>query len=190
MGTRDGARRGPVGTRDGRASRGRRTTCVIFCGAHRASGSLPNERSSRRSSPRSSPCDAGDTVHLAALEHDYRSLWNRTRASIDDRPRDVCRLSGLSHGGPRRADGSTPRTTSVDGLPGLTSLHDRRGLMTRLRIVMEDPGQLVSNAAAHYVIDQLCASGNRPVEVFIPGFTGVVYPARRSPVNDERNSLQ
>jgi hypothetical protein len=30
-----------------------------------------------------------------------------------------------------------------------------------------------------YIIDRLCACGNHPAEVFIPGFTNVAYPARR-----------
>jgi hypothetical protein len=44
---------------------------------------------------------------------------------------------------------------------------------------MEDPGQLISNAAAHYIIDELIAAGNRPADVFISGFTDVSYPSRR-----------
>jgi len=49
----------------------------------------------------------------------------------------------------------------------------------RLRFVTEDPAQLLSNAVASYIIDQLCADGTQPTDVFIPGFTNVAYPARR-----------
>jgi len=43
--------------------------------------------------------------------------------------------------------------------------------ITRLRLVMEDPQQLRANSVASYMIDQLSEHGNRPAEVFIPGFT-------------------
>ena len=49
----------------------------------------------------------------------------------------------------------------------------------RLRFVMEDPAQLLSNAVASYIIDHLCANGNQPTDVFNPGFTNVAYPARQ-----------
>jgi hypothetical protein len=50
-----------------------------------------------------------------------------------------------------------------------------------LRFVMEDPRQLLSNAVAQYVIDQLCENGLRPESVVIPGFTNVSYPVRANP---------
>ena len=50
--------------------------------------------------------------------------------------------------------------------------------ITRLRFVMEDPRQLLSNCVAHFVIDQLCENGVRPELVVVPGFTNVVYPVR------------
>jgi len=43
----------------------------------------------------------------------------------------------------------------------------------RLRFVMEDPAQLLSNAVASYIIDHLCANGNQPTDA------NVAYPARR-----------
>jgi hypothetical protein len=46
--------------------------------------------------------------------------------------------------------------------------------------VMEDPAQLLANSVASYIVDQLCECGNRPEKVFIPGFTNVVYPARKA----------
>jgi hypothetical protein len=126
--------------------------------------------------------DAGaleDPSQATPLEAAYRSLWSRTRSSVE--------MGRAMYGGypafetrvpvPPLVDESTVR---LDALPGLASLHDRRALIARLRIVMEDPGQLISNAAAHYVIDQLCASDNRPEDVFVPGFSDVAYPARTS----------
>jgi len=45
---------------------------------------------------------------------------------------------------------------------------------------MEDPTQLVLERRADYVIDQLCANGNQPSKVAIPGFTNVSYPRRQA----------
>ncbi len=45
--------------------------------------------------------------------------------------------------------------------------------------MLEDPAQLLSNVAAHYVIDQLAEAGNDPARVFIAGFSDVDYEAAR-----------
>ena len=65
-------------------------------------------------------------------------------------------------------------------MPRLRSPDDRFTAITRLRMVMEDPGQLLVNSVASYIIDQLCERGNRPETVFIPGFSNVEYPARQA----------
>jgi hypothetical protein len=66
----------------------------------------------------------------------------------------------------------------VNEMPPLRSPDDRFTAIARLRVVMEDSTQLLSNSVA-YIIDQLCTCGNRPSEVFIPGFTNVIYPKRQ-----------
>jgi hypothetical protein len=71
-----------------------------------------------------------------------------------------------------------PATKSLHTMPRLRSPDDRTTAITRLRFVMEDPTQLLSNSVAHFVIDQLCEHDNRPEAVVIPGFSNVVYPAR------------
>jgi hypothetical protein len=65
-------------------------------------------------------------------------------------------------------------------MPPLRFPDDRFTAIARLRMVMEDPGQLLANSVASYIINQLCECGNRPELVFIPGFTKVVYPARKA----------
>ena len=71
-------------------------------------------------------------------------------------------------------------TKSLGELPTVQSPKDRRAIMTRLRFVMEDPAQQLANAAAHYIIDQLCACDNRADRVIVPGFTNMTYPRRSS----------
>jgi hypothetical protein len=123
--------------------------------------------------------DVADAAQAAVLEASYRLLWSRTRASTEIGREMFAGYPAYQSGVPI-APTVDEKTTSVDGMPALRSLHDRFGLITRLRIVMEDPGQMVSNAAAHYVIDQLIAAGNDPAGVFIPGFTDIDY-RRQSP---------
>ena len=60
----------------------------------------------------------------------------------------------------------------------LAGLADRVTAITRLRFVMEDPSQLLSNSVAHFIIDQLCQHDNQPAQVVIPGFSNITYPPR------------
>jgi hypothetical protein len=71
-------------------------------------------------------------------------------------------------------------TRSISELPAVRSPDDRRAIITRLRLVMEDPGQQLANAAAQYIVDALCAADNQPDKVVVPGFTHTDYP-RRTP---------
>jgi hypothetical protein len=61
-------------------------------------------------------------------------------------------------------------------MPSMRYPDDRFTAIARLRFVMEDPGQLLANCVASYIVDQLCACGNRPGDVIIPGFSHVNYP--------------
>jgi hypothetical protein len=118
---------------------------------------------------------------LRNMRAEFREIWNNTRASID--------LSrSMFEGYPSfKATVRPPpivdagAETVIDAMPPLRSPNDRFTAITRLRLVMEDPRQLLANSVASYVIDQLCDNGNRPGKVFIPGFTNVAYPARKAP---------
>ncbi len=69
-------------------------------------------------------------------------------------------------------------TRSLGAMPRLRTPEDRFTAITRLRFVMEDPTQLLSNSVAHFVIEQLCENSNRPELVVVPGFTNTTYPQR------------
>jgi hypothetical protein len=73
----------------------------------------------------------------------------------------------------------TPATRSVSAPPRLTTAEDIFSFVARLRFVMEDPTQLLSGSVASYVLGQL-ALGKQPVDVAIPGLTGVAYPPART----------
>jgi hypothetical protein len=106
-----------------------------------------------------------DEAGLAKLERDYRLLWLNTRASID-----VARALFPDQAG----YDFEPQTAGA--MPPITDLRDRKATTARLRRIMEDPAQLLSNCVADYIVDQLHANGNDPTRVPIPGFTDVDYP--------------
>ena len=85
------------------------------------------------------------------------------------------RLSGLRQIG-RNAPVVDADTRIVSEIPKVRSVDDRRAIVTRLRYVMEDPAQQIAMAGSQFMIDQLCANGNQPSIVEIPGFTHVDYP--------------
>ena len=122
--------------------------------------------------------DIANEDQLHKLSGQFREIWNNTRASVD-------MARSMFHGFPafETAAHSPPSlvlnaVSTVREMPPLHSADDRFTAITRLRLVMEDPGQLLANCVASYIIDQLCACGNRPGEVMIPGFSGVTYPTR------------
>ncbi len=118
---------------------------------------------------------------LRSLEEQFRAIWFSTRSNVELAP-------VMFEGYPefRRADDTAPmvnpNTRIVSELPGVQSPDDRFALVTRLRMVLEDPRQLVSNCVAGYMFDQLSAHGNRPSQVVIPRFTNVSYPPKRRSV--------
>ncbi|MCY1302228.1 hypothetical protein D9M70_518740 [compost metagenome] len=109
-----------------------------------------------------------DPAQMAELEQQYRKLWLNTRASVE-----VSRLMFPGHGSLEQ-DAAALR---MSDMPPLNSIDDRAGMAARLRRIMEDPTQLLSNSVADILIDQLRANGNRPELLELPGFTHIEYPA-------------
>jgi len=122
--------------------------------------------------------DIRDEDHLRSLDAEYRDIWLNTRASVE-----LARAMFEGYPAFEATMDHAPvidrETKTISQLPTLRSPDDRFAAIARLRFVMEDPAQLLANAVASYIVDRLCACGNQPAEVFIPGFTNVAYPARR-----------
>jgi hypothetical protein len=121
--------------------------------------------------------DVHNDEQLQKLDVEFRELWTNTRASVE--------LARTMFSGYPAFQSDMDRAPTVDDagvlgeMPPLRSPDDRFTAITRLRLVMEDPRQLLANSVASYIIDQLCESDNRPADVIIPGFTNVVYPKRQ-----------
>ncbi|HEY2057771.1 MAG TPA: DUF5624 domain-containing protein [Amycolatopsis sp.] len=118
----------------------------------------------------------GDLSEVIALEEPLRSLWCATRATVE--------LGGLMFDGyPRYSpsgvlfpDVADPAVTEVGEMPVVRSAADLRALVTRLRVVMEDPRQLLSGAVVDVAVAALAEAGWDPTRVDVPGLTGVCYP--------------
>ncbi len=131
-----------------------------------AEGALPAERLYVAPfAPGLSVADMPDAQGMATLERAWRQLWCHTRASVE-----------LS----REMFASAPSwqftPSTARDMPRIEGVGDRTACVSRLRRIMEDPQQLLSNCVADYVVDALYGNGHRPEAVQIPGFTDVEYP--------------
>ena len=118
---------------------------------------------------------ANDSGPAKALEAGYRQLWAGLRATSG-------LAAGMFEGYPRFAAPPAepvtirPGAASVHAKPALTGPGDWLALVTRLRVVMEDPTQLLSGAVTDYASSELVAHANDPSAVTVPGLDGEPYP--------------
>ena len=118
----------------------------------------------------------GDLSEVIALEDPLRRIWFHTRATVE-----LGRLMFPDH--PRYAPGQAGapdvadvQVTEISDMPVIHGPDDWRALVTRLRMVLEDPRQLLSGCVTDYAVDQLVDTGNDPSAVVVPGLDGVTYP--------------
>ncbi|WP_431511279.1 DUF5624 domain-containing protein [Variovorax sp. DAIF25] len=116
-----------------------------------------------------------DLAAVRAFEEPLRQIWAHTRT--------VSELGPLMYEGyPRFEPGAAgrpridARTESVGEMPAIASPDDWFALNTRLRVVLEDPRQLLSGCVVDYAVDQLRANGNEPARLVVPGLDNVSYP--------------
>jgi hypothetical protein len=76
----------------------------------------------------------------------------------------------------RFPDLSDTTINEVSEMPIIHSATDMRAMVTRLRVVLEDPRQLLSGCVTDFAIASLAAVDNDPTQVVVPGLTGVHYP--------------
>jgi hypothetical protein len=116
-----------------------------------------------------------DSSAARALELGYRRLWAGLRATSG-------LAVGMFEGYPRFVAPSAeqptigPGTAFVHAKPALKGPGDWFALVTRLRVVMEDPTQLLSGAVTDYASSELVAHANDPSAVTVPGLDGEPYP--------------
>jgi Domain of unknown function (DUF5624) len=127
--------------------------------------------------------DLRDPARVAQIEEQVREVFLQLRANTD-LAREMFAGYPAFAKSIEESPVIEPATKSLHAMPRLRSPDDRFTAITRLRFVMEDPTQLLSNSVAHFVIDQLCEHNNQPGLVVIPGFSKVAYPAREHPGPD------
>jgi hypothetical protein len=117
-----------------------------------------------------------DLAEVIQLEERLREMWCHTRATAE--------LGAVMYEGyPRYVpegvaapDVSDHRVTEVTEMPVIHSASDMRAMVTRLRILLEDPRQLLSGCVTDFAVASLAAVDNDPTRVAVPGLTGVHYP--------------
>ncbi|HEX9538263.1 MAG TPA: DUF5624 domain-containing protein [Streptosporangiaceae bacterium] len=119
--------------------------------------------------------DGTNVAAVASLEDGYRRLWASLRATSD--------LGGQMFAGYPRFEARPAERVSVGAdsvsvheKPAVNSPDDWFALTTRLRVVMEDPRQLLSGAVTDYASSQLVRGANDPSAVTVPGLDGEPYP--------------
>ncbi|VVD97549.1 hypothetical protein PIN31115_01928 [Pandoraea iniqua] len=117
--------------------------------------------------PGFSVANLGTADDLKSLEAGYRELWHNTRASIEVARKMFPEAPGFSFA-----------PSPDEAMPPLVDAQDRKVMAARLRRIMEDPAQLLSNCVADYIVDELARCDNDPSRAVIPGFTHVNYPTR------------
>ena len=113
---------------------------------------------------------------LKGIEARYREQWTRTRVTAEIGGKMFDGFPGFVPD-VRPSPILTTGTTTISEMPRLRHPEDRQTAITRLRLVMEDPRQLLSNAVSEFIIDELCDNGLDPAAVTIPCFTATTFPA-------------
>jgi Domain of unknown function (DUF5624) len=119
--------------------------------------------------------DPVDMDAVRAMEDPLRFIWCYTRA--------ISELGETMFAGfPRYAPGSyqapvlDDSTTELSEMPNIKGPDDMRSMTTRLRLVMEDPRQLLSGSVTDFAAEQLRENDNNPEKVIVPGLDGYTYP--------------
>jgi len=119
-----------------------------------------------------------------SLELQYRRLWASLRATSDLGAR---MFDGYPRFEPRLPEHVTvgAGSASVPEKPAVGHPDDWFTLTTRLRVVMEDPRQLLSGAVTDYASAELIRNGNDPSAITVPGLDGEPYPHVSRELHDD-----
>jgi Domain of unknown function (DUF5624) len=118
----------------------------------------------------------GDLTEVIALEERLRGIWSGTRATVELGATMFDGYPRYAPAGVRFPDVGDTTVTEVSEMPVVRSADDMRALVTRLRVVLEDPRQLLSGCVTDFAVASLAAAGHDPARVVVPGLTGVHYP--------------
>lgn len=112
---------------------------------------------------------------LKDLERAYRTLWCKTRVTAEIGGKMFAGFPAFKPDIGQAPVIADPAAT-LSEMPRLKHPNDRFTAISRLRMVMEDPRQLLSNSVAEFIIDELSDNALDPAAITIPCFTDTVYP--------------
>jgi hypothetical protein len=118
----------------------------------------------------------GDLSEVAAMEPALRRLWFFTRVTVELGRTMFPGHPRFEPGPTRMPDLAAGHRTVISEMPVIHGPADFTALVSRLRMVLEDPRQLLSSAVTDFAVEQLVAHDNDPAKVIVPGLTGVDYP--------------
>ncbi|MFI9566141.1 DUF5624 domain-containing protein [Streptomyces rishiriensis] len=118
----------------------------------------------------------GDLSEVAALEEPLRQIWSNTRATVELGDLMFPGLPPYAPGHLAVPDISDPSVNEISEMPVIHGADDWRAMTTRLRMVLEDPRQLLSGSVTDFAVSQLVAADNDPAKVTVPGLDNVTYP--------------
>ncbi len=121
------------------------------------------------------PFDGTNLSAIAATERGYREFWSQIVAMADLAAEMFSRYPAFV---PRRVTGVllTEDIQTIDSMPRIEAADDWFALTTRLRMVLEDPQQVLSAAVTDFAARQLVEHNNDPTAVTVPGLDGEPYP--------------
>ncbi|KAH8678371.1 hypothetical protein BX600DRAFT_507323 [Xylariales sp. PMI_506] len=119
--------------------------------------------------------DPTDIHAIRKYEEPMRDLWGYTRAISELATTMFGRYPAYN---PEDYEQPviTRDTKSLHEMPKVQDMSDWYSMITRLRIVVEDPRQLLSACLADVAVRELQRTGNDPTKVTVPGLTGIEYP--------------
>jgi len=119
----------------------------------------------------------GDLSEVVKLEEPLRQLWCGLHAIQQLGETMFPGYPRFSAGRVAAPDVSDPAVTEVSEMPLIRDADDFRAMVTRLRVVLEDPRQLLSSCVTDFAVAQLVQNDNDPTKVTVPGLDNIDYPA-------------
>ncbi len=117
----------------------------------------------------------GDLQEVIDLEEPVRWQLARVMSSVELAPIMFEGIPAFVQE-PLYGDDLPDDATTATDMPRIRAADDWPSMLTRLRLSLEDPRQLLASGVTDYIVQQLVDADNDPGRVTIPGLDGEPYP--------------